>query len=345
MHDFRYAFRSLTKAPGFTVVAVLTLALGMGANTTFFSVLYGVVLRSPPYVDASRLVELHDVNADNSGNGGLVSQAELFDYRERQRSFVGIGADVRGRATLNTDNGADRVILARTTANLFPLLGVPPLLGRTFTADEERPGADRVVILSYDCWQSNFGGVADILGRTVRLNNEPHTVVGVMPPGFTYSEPGTAFWKPLDLTSHGADDRDDHSLFAAARLAPGVSTAQARRDLDRVARDLRADLPQAYPGASWSLGFVSLRESRFGAMQTPLGALMAGAAAVLLVACVNVSIMFLLRAATRRREIMIRLALGAARRHIVSQLLAESAVVSSLGMIGGSPSPPAASNS
>jgi len=334
--DLYLAIRSLTKQAGFSIIAILTLALGFGACTTFFSVLYGVVLRDPSYPGADRLVAIRNVFGDDARDGGTISMAELRDYRARQRSFVGIAADSWGRATLATENGAERVLIARVTANLFPLLGVAPMLGRDFTPAEERPAADHVVILSYGCWQSLFGGAPDVLGRSVRLNGEEFTIVGVMPPGFGCSEPGTSFWSPINLEPQGAAERTERFLFPIARLLPGTSVAQARRDLAGVARQLQADLPQYYrAGDRWSLGLVSLRESRVAGLAAPFGALMVGAAAVLLIACVNVAIMFLLRAASRRREIMIRLALGASRRHVVRQLLAESLVVCTIGMTVG----------
>jgi putative ABC transport system permease protein len=334
--ELKFAFRQLAKSPGFTLVAALTLALGMGANTAFFSVLYGVVLHSPPYPDAERLVEVRNVLGSDARNGGLVSQAELFDYRARQRSFVGIAATIRGRATLGLENGAERVQMVRTTANLFTLLGVQPALGRNITEAEERAGNDSVVLISHDFWQRYLGSAPEVIGRTVRINRMEHTIIGVMPAGFSYPEGGTAIWKPLDLTSKGAADRGDHSLFLLARLASGVSLSQAKTDLDRVARELQTELPQAYPpDERRSIGLAPLREMQFGHMRAPLGLLMTAAASVLIIACVNVTIMFLLRAAARRREIMIRLALGAAKRHIVRQFLAESAVVCLLGTGGG----------
>jgi predicted permease len=265
-----------------------------------------------------------------------VSQAELFDYRARQRSLAGIAATIRGRATLGLENGAERVQTVRMTANLLPLLGVRPALGRNITEAEERAGNDLVVLVSHDFWQRYMGSAPGAIGRTVQINRIKHTVIGVMPPEFSYPEPGTAIWKPLDLTSHGAADRDDRSLFLLARLAPGISLSRAKTDLERVARQLQTELPRAYPADSrWSIGLAPLREMQFGHMRAPLGLLMTAAASVLVIACVNVTIMFLLRGAARRREIMIRLALGAAKRHIVRQFLAESAVVCLLGTAAG----------
>jgi putative ABC transport system permease protein len=336
LSDLRFAFRQLRKSPGFTAVAVLTLALGIGANTTFFSVLYGVVLKPLPLPRAAELVEIKNVGPALGGNLGRVSIAELRDYRAHLRSFVGIGSHSIGRVTLDRPDGAERVLFARVTANLFPLLGVAPALGRAFDETEEQPGRDRVVVISHAFWQTQFAGAPDIVGRTVRFNGAPHTIVGVMPAGFVFENPSVALWQPLDFSPRGKADRDEHFLPAIARLAPGVSLARAADELRRVAQELRAGLPDAYPPEpQWTLGAVPLRESRFGHLSTPLGALMAAASAVLLIACVNVAIMFLLRAAVRHREMMIRLSLGAGRRHIIRQLLAESIVVCSLGTLGG----------
>jgi putative ABC transport system permease protein len=332
----KHVFRTLSKSPGFTAVAVLTLALGIAANTTFFSVLYGVVLRGLPYPKASELVEVRN-RGKLDNNDGRISLAELRDYRARQRSLVGIGVYSIGRATLSLEDGAERVIQTRITANLFPLLGVQPAQGRNFVETEERAGNDRVVIISHEFRQSHFAGAPDVLGRQMRLNGIEHTIVGVMPAGFSFSpEPASSIWKPIDFTPRGAADRTDRGLSTVARLAPGFSIARASDDLERVARQLRADQPADYPAdAEWSLGVTSLRESQFGRMLAPLGALMSAAAAVLLIACVNVSIMFLLRAAVRRREMMIRLAIGASRWHLVRQLLAESSIVCGLGAVVG----------
>lgn len=336
MNDLKFALRQLWKDPGFTAVAVLTLVLGMGANTTFFSVLQGVVLRSPPYSDARQLIEIRNRYGGDAANDGRLSLAELFDYRERQRSLVGIGAFISGRATLTSDQGADRVRWTRITANLLPLLEVEPARGRGLTEADERAGEDSKVLVSHEFWQANLGGASDVLGRSIHLNGIGHTIIGVMPAGFAYPEPGVAFWKPLDLSRRGRADREDHSLQAIGRLAPGVSMARARGDLETVSRQLQADLPGAYPRDSrWHIGFESLRVSQYGHMSAPLGLLSIAAAAVLLIACVNVSVMFLLRSAARRREMRIRMALGAALRHLVRQLLVESALVCVLGALGG----------
>ncbi len=338
MPDLRYAFRQLARSPGFTAVALLTLTLGMGANTAFFSVLYGVVLRQPPYPRAERLVTVYNVWSKEVGNGGRLSPAEFHDYQERQRAFEGVAASDLGRMTLTspgTRNAfADRVKVSRVTPNLFPVLGVVPARGRGIRTGDEHRGS--IAVLSHELWQSQFGGAADVLDRTIRLNGMEHEIVGVMPAGFAYPEPDMGAWMPIDLTPRGESDRTDHYLAVVGRLAAGMSAGDARLDLQRVARELQHDAPGAYPtDARWTIGAESLRQTLFGRMLLPLGLLMAAASSFLLIACVNVAIMSLLRAVSRRREISIRLAVGATRRDIVRQLAVEAGVLCGLGALGG----------
>jgi predicted permease len=336
MLDLKYAFRQLARSPGFTAVAMLTLTLGMGANTAFFSVLYGVVLKQPPYPGAERLVSIHNVRADEIANDGRLSRAEVRDYQERQRAFEGIAASDLGRMTLTStgDAFAERVKVSRVTPNLLPILGVTPARGRGIQAGDEQSGPKAV--LSHELWQSHFGGVEDILERTVRLNGVEYPIVGVMPPGFSYPEGDMGAWLPIDLAPRDDSDRTDHYLAAVARLAAGMGRSEAKADLQRIARDLQHDAPAAYPAdAPWTIGLESLRHSQFGRMLLPLGLLMAAAASVLLIACANVAIMSLLRAVARRREISIRLAIGATRRDVIRQLVIEAAVLCALGACGG----------
>ena len=279
----------------------------MGANTAFFSVLYGVVLRQPPYPRAERLVTVYNVRSKEVGNGGRLSPAEFHDYQERQRAFEGVAASDLGRMTLTspgTRNAfADRVKVSRVTPNLFPVLGVVPARGRGIRTGDEHRGS--IGVLSHELWQSQFGGAADVLDRTIRLNGMEHEIVGVMPAGFAYPEPDMGAWMPIDLTPRGEPDRSDHYLAVVGRLAAGMSAGDARLDLQRVARELQHDAPGAYPtDARWTIGAESLRQTLFGRMLLPLGLLMAAASSFLLIACVNVAIMSLLRAVSRRREIL-----------------------------------------
>src|SRR3954451_3545365 len=337
MLELRYALRQLARSPGFSAVALLTLTLGMGANTAFFSVLYGVVLRQPPYPEAERLITVHNVSAGAIAEGGRISPAEFRDYQERQHAFAGIGAADLGRMTLTSSgeiNGpAERVKVSRVTANLFPLFGIAPARGRGPRAGEERTA---VAVVSHELWQSRFAGAEDILQRTIRLNGTDYVIVGVMPAGFAYPEPGMGAWLPIDLSPRGDVQQSDHYLAVVGRLAQGVSADQARSDLQRIARDLQQDRPGAYPkDAQRSIDLESLRQNLFGRMLLPLGFLMAAASSVLLIACVNVAVMSLLRALGRRREISIRFALGARRTDIVRQLLVEAGVLCALGAFGG----------
>ena len=336
MRELRYAVRQLLRSPGYTVVAVLTLALGMGATTAFFSVLYGVVLRPPDYPDAGRLVSLVNARPETDGDGERFSRAEVVDIGARQRTFSAIGAAALGRMTLNGatdgDGFAERVKVSDVTPELFGVLGVPAALGRTYTpADVGAP----LAVISDTLWRSRFAGAGDAIGRTVRLNGQPFTVIGVMPAGFAFPETDMAAWLAIDLRPRDASDRSDRYLFTVARLADGVGLDQARDDLGRVARELVQAQPADYPAGRWTLGVESLRARQFGHLQLPLAVLLAAAGSVLLIACVNVAIMALLRAIARRRELSIRLAVGASRGAIARQLLTEAAVVAGLGAIAG----------
>jgi putative ABC transport system permease protein len=338
MFELRYAFRQLVRSPGYTVVALLTLTLGMGANTAFFSLLHGVVLRQPPYPGADRLMTIHNAWAGSADNGGRLSRAEFRDYAERQRAFEALGASDLGRMTLTSAGAgeafAERVKVSHVTPNLFPLLGVAPSRGRNIQAGDERAGP--LVLISDELWRSHFGAAEDILTRTLRLNGVEYAVVGVMPAGFAYPEPDMGAWTPIDLGPRDASDRTDHYLEVVGRRRPGTSAATARLDLERVARELQRADPGAYPADDRrSVGAESLRETRFGRMLLPLGLLMAAAASVLLIACVNVAVMSLLRAVARRREMSIRLAIGGSRRDVIRQLMIEAAVLCVLGAAGG----------
>jgi putative ABC transport system permease protein len=344
MRDLRFAVRLLTRSPGFSFIAILTLALGMGANTAFFSVLYGVVLAEPPYPDAARLVSIRHIRADTSVPDSRLSRAEVRDVRERARAFEGVAAAALGRATLTaTGEGeglAERIKVSEVTPNLFSVLGVSAIRGRTFVdtdgiASSPETGGAQVAVISAGLWHSRFGGAADVLSRTIRLNGVTYAIVGVMPDHFAYPEADMGVWMPLDLRPRDASDRGNRYLFTVARLGAGIDAATASRDLARVATGLRHDIPDAYREPSWSLGLVSLRESQFGHMRLSLGVLQGAAALVLLIACVNVSVMSLLRAVGRRRELAIRFALGAGRSHVARQLLAEAAVLCGLGALAG----------
>ncbi|MEP6916920.1 MAG: ADOP family duplicated permease, partial [Acidobacteriota bacterium] len=276
------------------------------------------------------------LSADTVGNGGRLSRGEFRDYAERQRAFEPLAAADLGRMTLAPGGDgslAERVKVSRVTPSFFSTMEIAPERGRALRSDDQRTA---VAVVSHELWRSRFAGAGDVLGRTIRLNGVDYAIVGVMPAGFAYPEPEMGAWLPIDLATRDASDRTDHYLSAIGRRAPVVSVFDARLDLQRVARDLQHDEPAAYPtDARWSIGLESLRQTQFGALRQPLGLLMAAAASVLLIASVNVAIMSLLRALARRREISIRLAIGASRRQVMRQLVAEAAVLCALGACGG----------
>ena len=262
MLDLRYALRQLVRSPGFTAVALLTLTLGMGANTAFFSVLYGVVLRQPPYpaADGSSASTTsrpgrRERRAAVARRGPGLPGAPARLRRHRRRRPRAHDADVDGGG----DALAERVKVSRVTPNLFSMLGVAPARGRGIRAGDERAGA--MAVISHELWRSHFGGAEDVLDRTVRLNGVEYAIVGVMPAGFAYPEPDMGAWMPLDLSPRDASDRDRplprrDRPPCAGRRAP----AAARLDLQRVARELQQDAPGAYPAdARWSIGSESLR--------------------------------------------------------------------------------------
>jgi predicted permease len=336
MRDLRHSLRVLRRSPAFTAVAVITLALGIGANTTLFSVIHAVLLRPLPYREPGQLFNVRDQSSVDAGDARLLSVPELFDLRERQRTLEGIGAFQSGMANLMLADGAARLGLARVTADMFPLLGVQPVLGRAFAESEEQAGADRVVVLSHGLWRSQFGGSRDVLGQTIRLNGEGHTVIGVMPAGFAYPYAGVALWKPLALGSRSQASRGNHGLFTLTRLKPGVSWRQAEQDLHRVRQAVEAEQPGAYPALDREkFGLTSLLEGSVGDVRRPLLILMAGALLVLLLACVNVANLLLVRASVRQKEMSLRLALGAGRIRVFGQLLVEGALLSGIGGVCG----------
>jgi putative ABC transport system permease protein len=331
IQDLRYGVRMLLKQPGFTLVAVLTLALGIGANTAIFSVVNAVLLRPLPYPDSNRLLFLSE--RDQQMRRLAIAWPNYLDWRAQNGVFENIGVYNRDSYNLIGAGDPKRVLAGQVSADFFATLKVNPVIGRVFTREEDQPGAAPVVVLSYPFWQSVFGGDSSILSRAISLNNRSYSVLGVMPAGFQFPE-RVEIWVSAGQLSNGWQHRNNHpGLFAVARLKDGVTVEQARADLDRIAGSLASQYPDTNKGHS--VGITNLLENTLGNINRSLWILFAAAGLVLAIACANVANLMLVRSATRRKELAIRAALGAGRLRLARQLLAESLMVSAIGSFVG----------
>ncbi|AGC49011.1 ABC transporter permease [Myxococcus stipitatus DSM 14675] len=329
LRDLRYTLRSLRASPGFTLVAVLALALGIGANSAVFSVVNGVLLTSPPFEEPDRLLHLsNDIQKANL-EGISVSYPEYQDFTTLPRVFDSVAAFSWRDMTLTGGAAAQRFGVVHGTSSIFSTLGMTPVLGRGFTAEEATAGAQKVVVLTHKAWRTVFLEDPQVLGKSLQLDGEPYTVVGVLPRGVAYPE-STELYVPLVLKPEDATKRTSRSLTALARMKPGVTLEQARADVTRVAGEMAAQEPR-YNGIGWSIRITPLEDTVVGDVRGTLWLLLGAVGFVLLVACSSVANLMLARAAAREREVSIRAALGASRGRLVAQFLTESLVLSVVG--------------
>lgn len=332
LKDIRYGVRSLAKYPGFTAIAVITLALGIGANTAIFSLLSAVLLRPLPFSEPQQLVQVYE---DGSAIGiarGDVAAGNYANWKTEQTVFTDMAALGLRTFSLGGDGEPERILAQAVTHSFFPLLGIQPVAGRAFSADEDTPGGARVAVLSHGLWQRRYAGQTSIVNRDILLDGEKYKVIGVMPERFQYLSNTVGLWIPIAFNSTQLADHDNHSYKVVARLKPGVSVEHADAEIQTISQRIARDHEDA---EGLSSVVEPLREEIVGSVRRPLLVLAIAAVLVLLIACANIASLQLARASSRTQEIALRAALGASRGRIVRQLLLESLVLSCAGGVLG----------
>jgi predicted permease len=335
--DLRYGARMLLKKPGFTLIAVATLALGIGANTAIFSVVNGVLLKSAPYQEPERLTLLWGDVPSRDEHRAEVSATDVADWRKLNSVFEEVSSFSNWSATLSGEGEPERLQGMQVGDGYFSLMRGRPLLGRVFTPEEQLDGRDYVIVLGYGLWQSRFGGARDVIGKKVNLNARPYTVVGVMPEDFQPLPPNLVdclaqFYRPV-AEAYDEEERGSRHLRAIARLKANVSIDQAQSEMSLITRRLADQHPKSNTG--YTARLVTITEETVGGLRLPLILLLLAVLAVLLIACANVGNLSLARATARQKEFVIRAAMGAARGRLVRQLLTESLLLALLGGASG----------
>ena len=331
--DLRYGFRMFLRTPGWTLVIVLSLAIGIGANTAIFSLVNAILLAPLPFHDPEKLVIVWEEASFVGFPKNTPAPANYADWNSQNHVFTGMAAVASTSFNLTGSGEPLRLEAFSVTANLFPLLGVKPALGRTFLPEEDRPGGNQVVVISHDLWQNRFGDHADVIGKDILLNNSKYSVIGVMPKGFQFLDPEIDVWSAIRFTSEDLQNRSGHYLQVVARLKPNVSFEQANAEM----KNIMKRISQQYPDEAGPLGItlIPLRTELVGDTRQQLILLSIAVGCVLLIACANIANLLLSSGVSRKKEIALRAALGAGRGRIVRQLLMESMILSVAGGILG----------
>jgi putative ABC transport system permease protein len=339
MQDLRHALRALRKSPGFTASAVAVLALGIGANTAIFSVVNAVLLRPLPFPEPDRMVRLWHVPPQKSFPGMKIfalSPANFLDWRAQSRTFESMSAYKPSLGSLTGVDRPESVINGLADSEFFKVLGIPPEIGRTYTSEEDRPGATRVAVLSHKFWETHFGASPSVLGRRISIDRQEYTIIGVMPARFTLPAWGATaadLWTPTAWGAKERAERKNHNYVAVARLKRGVDLKEAQAELATISRRLETQYPEADQG--WGATAIPLHEQLIGDVRPTLLLLLGAVVFVLLIACANVANLVLARTVARRKELAIRVALGASRARTLRHVLAETVVLSLAGGILG----------